>query len=138
MISESGLYRTRRKDIGHVHDPQAIKKDQPEDSEESQESSRIICLSCKHPITHGDSALSVMGSHQHTQCNPAGIFFQFSCYNQASGCLVTGEATAEFSWFPGYFWQFACCSDCGTHLGWFFSGGKPNFFGLLNNKLTSQ
>mmetsp|Transcript_22356 Transcript_22356/g.44351 ORF Transcript_22356/g.44351 Transcript_22356/m.44351 type:complete len:539 (-) Transcript_22356:73-1689(-) len=34
---------------------------------------------------------------------------------------VSGEATSEHSWFPGFCWQMANCRACQAHLGWAFS-----------------
>eukprot|EP00808_Paulinella_micropora_P030190 g12034.t1 len=33
---------------------------------------------------------------------------------------VSGAATTEHSWFPGFAWQMASCITCDAHLGWAF------------------
>eukprot|EP00435_Cladocopium_sp_Y103_P006877 s142_g2.t1 len=58
--------------------------------------------------------------------------------------VCEGEATAEFSWFPGFAWSMAHCANCYCHLGWAFEAetaaqeepdpaSKPDvaFFGLV-------
>ena len=48
-----------------------------------------------------------------------------------------GLATEEYCWFEGYTWQYASCSDCGEHLGWFYqSGENSQFYGLIVDKLV--
>jgi hypothetical protein len=85
--------------------------------------------------------VSRQGRHEHAFFNPAGIAFQVRCFREAPGCLVQGQATAEFSWFAGYQWQYALCGICLSHLGWLFSSGKSSaenadvFFGLIARKI---
>jgi len=39
---------------------------------------------------------------------------------------LQGRPTTEFSWFEGYSWQVAVCSECGEHLGWRFAWAGPH------------
>lgn len=48
--------------------------------------------------------------------------------------MPQGEASAEFTWFPGYQWQIVLCTVCRSHLGWLFSADQA-FFGLIANRL---
>lgn len=64
--------------------------------------------------------------------------------------LQEGEATAEFSWFPGFAWSMAHCANCYCHLGWAFEAetaqeepdpaSKPEvaFFGLVLTKMREH
>ncbi|MGI9276003.1 MAG: cereblon family protein [Endozoicomonas sp.] len=137
----TGLYRTRQREQGHASLSNG-QPDQASDAETADEDGnsgkKLLCRRCRNPVTSSGHSITIAGSQSHSQCNPSGRFFYFTCFSQAPGCAVFGEATAEFSWFPGYRWQYACCGKCDSHLGWFFSGYEPTFFGLLENELTEQ
>ncbi len=90
----------------------------------------LLCSHCKRLITYQQFMTEINGTLAHTQCNPSGILFRYRCYLNASGCIIGGPPVSEFSWHSGYRWQYAYCSGCGQHLGWFFSGRNPSFFGL--------
>jgi len=105
----------------------------------SQKEPWLCCKQCRYILTHPDYATAPEGYHEHLQCNPAGITFIFSCFEQARGCFVSGSPSSEFSWFKGFDWQFALCQGCGEHLGWYFS--RPSgeiFFALINTKIRLQ
>ena len=110
---------------------------QPEskNGEKEKKEAPLICSQCSGAITTRDQAISVNGQHEHAYFNPAGIAFEIRCFRQAPGCLVQGEPTTEFSWFDGYSWQYATCSNCLAPLGWFFMSGKDSFFGLITSKV---
>lgn len=95
----------------------------------------LLCSYCRSIITHEKSAYSVNGSIEHSCLNPAGIHFHIQCFSQAGGCHYWGEPTWADSWFPGYRWQIAACGCCDRHLGWFFSGSPPPFYGLIMRNL---
>ena len=115
------------------------KKDrlQPESDSREKEIKEIplICSHCSAAITTSNQAISINGQHEHAFFNPSGIAFEIRCFRQAPGCQVQGEPTTEFSWFDGYSWQYAICSNCLVHLGWFFSSGENSFFGLIAGKI---
>lgn len=70
--------------------------------------------------------------------NPAGIRFFISCYQQAPGCSLVGRPTQDNSWFGGYYWQLALCTDCNEHLGWYYENRQRGFFGLIRDRLFEQ
>lgn len=71
--------------------------------------------------------------------NPQGITFDILCYRSALGCYHGGESTDYYSWFEGYSWQFAYCSDCDTHLGWYYrSLHGDDFYGLIATLLIES
>ena len=110
-------------------------KDQDEVSAHP-EKKKLACHYCLNPVTTQDCAISVAGSHRHSQCNPHGCFFHFACFSAAPGCRLVGDSVITDSWFDGYTWQIANCRHCQLHLGWYFSGQSPTFFGLLHSRLT--
>ena len=77
------------------------------------------------------------GGHSHTFANPHGFLFHApACFAVAPGCDVISDATAEYSWFPGYAWQVAVCRGCGTHLGWLFRSTDSRFHALIVDRLA--
>lgn len=98
---------------------------------------RLFCAACRHLVTHQDERIPVQGGHEHSFTNPRGITYHIGCYREAAGCSAVGESTAEFTWFSGYAWRVALCTNCRTHLGWRFQSGTDYFHGLILNRLTS-
>ncbi len=96
----------------------------------------IACARCSHAITKDEARVARAGSHVHTRANPGGWVHEFGCFAEAPGCVVEGEATLAFTWFPGHAWRLAHCGSCGAHLGWRFDGTEGTFFGLLLEKLV--
>jgi hypothetical protein len=97
----------------------------------------VLCRFCHAPITSLRDELVVGNRHQHQFTNPDGIHFTIGCFRQAPGCDIHGPAIVEYSWFDGYTWQLAQCTDCGEHLGWFYqSGERDQFYGLIIDKLA--
>ncbi|WP_419799337.1 MAG: cereblon family protein [Terasakiella sp.] len=102
---------------------------------------KLFCAACGHLITFADQHIVMKGDHEHTVFNPAGIIFTIGCFQDAPGCLTTGQKSTEFSWFPGYKWQLAHCSHCQRHLGWMFCNPSQipaYFFGLIRNRLSKK
>ena len=95
----------------------------------------IRCVVCGHVITHETEQISINGAHRHVFANPYGLVFETICYKRAMGCVVTGQASDEFSWFPGYQWQVALCGGCFNHLGWRFISNTTTFFCLISDQL---
>ena len=97
----------------------------------------ILCRFCHAAITSKREELAMSGGHQHRFVNPNGFEFHIGCFKLAPGCDISGPSTDEYSWFRGYVWQMARCSDCGEHLGWLYQSGEANqFFGLIIDKLV--
>lgn len=108
---------------------QTISDLETETIEETQKSVR--CKTCNFDITDPSFAIE---PHEHTFRNPAGYSFHLVCYASAPGAAEAGEPTKEATWFAGYAWTFAICSNCHTHLGWFYRGDK-SFAGLIATRL---
>ncbi len=99
----------------------------------------LICRACHHPITTNGEKITVGLSHHYRFTNPAGISFSVGCYRNAPGCAILGEPTERDSWFGGYTWQLALCSECQAHLGWYYQSPRPRcFFGLIPERLIQQ
>lgn len=95
-------------------------KDSTSEKEQAQEKRVILCSFCANTITDVNQIISVNGSHQHLFVNPYGLAFDTGCFKQCDGCIVDSRSSVEFSWFHGYSWSIAGCSQCRQHLGWFF------------------
>lgn len=102
------------------------------------QSRRLLCAACGHVVTDRNQRIAVLGAHEHNFTNPHGITFHIGCFRDAGGCAAVGDATAEFSWFPGYAWRVALCTNCQTHLGWRFQMDQDYFLGLIVNRLTPE
>lgn len=97
----------------------------------------LLCRNCKHQIANESDRIFINESHSHTCKNPSGFIFTFGCFSDASGCISTGTASYEFSWFAGHSWQIVICANCGIHLGWLFRN-TSQFYALITNRLISQ
>lgn len=96
---------------------------------------RILCAQCKFPITFEEAEIAIDGKSRYTFFNPHGLVFDITCFQMADGCVTKGQATPEFSWFPGYRWQVAICRRCRCHLGWAFLRDDSSFYGLIGRNL---
>ncbi|MDB6060545.1 MAG: hypothetical protein JWM78_648 [Verrucomicrobiaceae bacterium] len=97
----------------------------------------ILCRFCHAAITTQREELQIDRQHQHRFMNPSGAQFLIGCFKLAPGCDIAGAATGEYTWFKEHTWQFARCSDCGEHLGWFYQKAEDHqFFGLIIEKLV--
>ncbi len=108
------------------------KKEKPKEKKPS-----IFCAQCNQEITSQDAIIAIFGKHKHSYYNPAGIQYEVGCFSNAKGCFNTGQPTLEFTWFPGYTWCYSMCSQCMTHLGWYYQSSQNGFYGLIINRLTS-
>jgi hypothetical protein len=95
----------------------------------------LRCAVCGHVVTDADARTAVDGSFDHVFRNPHGLSFHIGCFRHAPGCVVTGEPTLEWTWFPRHAWCVALCAGCHVHLGWRYDGPDGVFFGLILNRL---
>ena len=96
----------------------------------------IACVRCRTWITVPAAAIDVAGAHRHERENPAGIRFRFACFANARALRAHGNASREFTWFPGYVWQVQICDGCQEHLGWMFATADHRFHGLILDRLV--
>lgn len=106
-----------------------------DDAERPDEEDVLYCAKCHAPITSRRNRITVNEQHEHVFANPAGYIFHIGCFREARGCMITGEETDYFTWFPGYTWRYALCGRCITLLGWAFRSQESVFFGLIVDKL---
>lgn len=106
-------------------------------SEEISESEdkMYLCRNCLAEITAQKYEISKKGKFSHSFTNPSGYLFEIGCFSEAEGGFALGDDTREFTWFPGFSWQYSVCISCGTHLGWFYSNPSESFWGLILEKL---
>jgi hypothetical protein len=126
------LLRLPKDDESPPPDGQSIPAEAPET--ENQEDPAICCKQCLQKITHPSERIAIQGAHQHVFANAYGIVFEIGCFRTVWGCRFFGPATDEWTWFGGYKWRIASCSQCGIHLGWQYtstSESKTTFHGLI-------
>lgn len=98
--------------------------------------SPLRCTFCLEPVAYAKDRISVEGSHIHVFTNPSGIVFEIGCFALAPGCRTVGQASDEFTWFPGCTWQIAVCGKCTGHLGWCFASESARFWALILDRLV--
>lgn len=101
----------------------------------------VLCRQCHQVVTRQRFKTAVNGSYQHTFANPNGVVFEIGCFQAAEGVLHAGQPTTEWSWFAGYQWRMAACSNCRQHLGWLFIAvdqTRPLFYGFILDCLQEQ
>ncbi len=97
----------------------------------------VYCRLCHFPITSQSESISIGIAHRHRFTNPDNITYTIGCYRNAPGCSIGGLPTEEYSWFGGYRWQMAQCSNCYQQLGWYYQHPSQRyFFGLIINRLS--
>jgi hypothetical protein len=105
---------------------------------EGEPEGQLYCFACGSAVTRLRERIAPGGAHSHTFTNPAGYVYRIGCFRSAPGCAQAGELTREYSWFSGYAWRYALCAACRVHLGWFFQGPEPDFFGLILDRLVGS
>lgn len=99
----------------------------------------LLCRTCSNPITSESEKIAIGLSHDYRFTNPLGVTYSIGCYQNAPGCSLAGEPTADDSWFGGYRWQVALCAECQQHLGWYYQNDKLRFFfGLIPDRLVKH
>lgn len=98
----------------------------------------LLCARCRHTITQERERIAVSGAAEHDVVNPHGFRFHIGCFRHAPGCTPTGDATTEYTWFPGYAWRLAQCGQCRAHLGWHYTAQGDSFFGLILDRLRAH
>jgi len=100
----------------------------------------IYCATCSNIITRVDQRIEVHGHFDHRLTNPHGIGFHVGCFAQALGCDISGTPAAADSWFMGFLWNIATCTECQIHLGWYFATASQEayFYGLILDRLQQE
>ncbi|KAK3860489.1 hypothetical protein Pcinc_029018 [Petrolisthes cinctipes] len=104
----------------------------------------LTCVQCSEVI--GDTAdifsMSVEGP-QGTFVNPGGYVHEMMTLSKATSLSYYGRPSTEHSWFPGYAWTIATCSDCHSHIGWKFTATKrklkpQKFYGVTRKAVRAK
>ena len=108
--------------------------------EEEEARDFVYCGTCSTVIGRNSDRIEVTGSHDHRFANPYGFLFHIGCFSEALGCSIAGTPEAADSWFMGYQWRIASCSECQRHLGWYFDRVTPGsesdfFYGLILDRI---
>ncbi len=106
--------------------------------EETSEKGYVYCATCSSVLADRSDRTEVNGTHEHTCTNPHGFTFHIGCYGQALGCSISGQPMAADTWFSGFRWRLASCSECTTHLGWYFERGTDFFYGLILDRIQYE
>lgn len=96
----------------------------------------IYCAVCSAVIGRGGDRIEVNGGHDHHFVNPLGLQFHLGCFREALGCEIVGAPHSADSWFMGFRWRIANCSECRRHLGWYFDRkDAAYFYGLILDRI---
>jgi len=108
------------------------------DEEERADDRWLLCMFCRQRITSEDKAIQINNRHCHTYSNPAGTRFRIGCFSSAAGCQHHSHPTEEYTWFKGFSWQVALCTNCQTQMGWYYrSAAAMSFYGLILDYLIA-
>ncbi|KAH1011140.1 hypothetical protein HUJ04_000569 [Dendroctonus ponderosae] len=96
----------------------------------------ICCYNCRYEITYPSKifAMSKDGL-QSNYVNPGGFVYEIITVSCANNIRLAGDASRQFSWFPGYAWTVIECINCNNHIGWQFTSNNltpKKFFGLAH------
>ncbi|MCB1157414.1 MAG: hypothetical protein H7A25_16385 [Leptospiraceae bacterium] len=94
----------------------------------------ILCRNCGHIITSLSLQITINGQYYLQFQNPMNITFEITCFKDAPGTTIQGDREFQYSWFPGFSWQYCHCASCQIHLGWFYLSGV-SFYGLIVKRL---
>ncbi|KAK9843691.1 hypothetical protein WJX81_002577 [Elliptochloris bilobata] len=81
----------------------------------------LRCVTCSAQIAKQDDVVEVSDEGAGALfVNNHGSLYDLLTLRVAYGVSLRGEATEEYTWFPGYSWRLAYCRGCSAHLGWLF------------------
>jgi hypothetical protein len=96
----------------------------------------IVCRACQARLTTPEARITIGGAHEHSYENPHGIRFRIGCFAWVGHCAAVTPPSTYWSWFPGFAWRVAVCTECGEHLGWLFQSADATFHGLILDRLS--
>ena len=94
-----------------------------------------LCAWCLNPVANDGDRFQYNGRDEFSFTNPEGFDFEIITFSRTLGCQQTGKPTLEHTWFVGHAWSFCHCSNCGQHLGWYYTGPQA-FAGLIRNRMV--
>jgi hypothetical protein len=98
----------------------------------------LACRSCGSFVAESRARVEMAGAHVHTFINPAGTIYRVGCFAEAPGLREIGEASAHWTWFPGFEWQVGICRTCYEHLGWSYRSSSARFVALIMDKIVER
>ena len=114
-------------------------REQGDQRQRASDEDYVFCAMCSAVLARRTDRTEINGSHEHTCTNPHGYTFHLGCYAEAPGCSISGQPMAADSWFAGFRWRLATCSNCDNHLGWYFqSQAEQYFYGLILNRIQIE
>lgn len=106
------------------------------ETEEAHDKKWVRCRNCNNKIAKQNERIKIYNADTHIFENPAGIFFRVVCFIDAPGSTLITDHTMENTWFTGYLWSISLCRGCRSHLGWHYTSGSDEFYGLIADRLT--
>lgn len=106
------------------------------EAEETTDKKWVRCRNCSSKVALIDDRIKISQADTYIFENPAGIIFRVVCFSKASGVTDVTGYTGENTWFAGYMWSVSLCSGCNSHLGWHYSSGSGDFYGLIADRLA--
>jgi len=94
------------------------------------------CRNCHYKIALISDKTQINHVDNHIFKNPAGIFYRVVCFLNAPGTINITDYINENTWFEGYMWSITLCRSCNNHIGWHYSSGIDEFYGLIADRLT--
>ncbi|MDP6376102.1 MAG: cereblon family protein [Pseudomonadales bacterium] len=111
------------------------------DRETEEKRNYFFCAACSHVLGDQRDRFEVNSSFEHICTNPYGFSFHIGCFSAALGCAISGEPNAADTWFAGYTWRLATCSQCQQHTGWLFERATEQvdaFYGLILDRIQIE
>ncbi len=90
-----------------------------------------LCFVCRNKITSEKERFVFNDASEFEFNNPGGDHFHIITFSKAPGCIESGTQTSDFTWFADHSWSLSLCSQCGTQLGWKYTG-KHNRSVIIN------
>jgi len=106
--------------------------------------SSVYCIACHQTIANLTDVIAM------SEVGPSNVFVNASGYvhdmmtvKKVWNVQLQGDPTVEHSWFPGYAWTLAHCSNCLEHVGWLYTSTDNlliprRFWGLSRTSITHQ
>lgn len=105
-------------------------------TKEDSDKKWIRCRNCNYKIALVSDKIKIENADIHIFENPAGIFFRVVCFSEAPGSINISDYTMDNTWFSGWLWSITLCRSCNNHIGWNYTSGSRDFYGLIADRLT--
>ncbi|KAG6542344.1 hypothetical protein Mapa_016270 [Marchantia paleacea] len=105
---------------------------------------RLRCKTCSAFIARRSNMLVMSADGPiSAYVNAEGYVQETLTLSRAWGLMLRGRPDTTNSWFPGYAWTIAYCSQCELHMGWRFTAVKKDlrpkaFWGVRRSQLAEN